>query len=38
MASFGDVDEAREAKEKEAITEGLIMIPEYTFDHAVYMI
>ena len=38
MASFGDVDEVREAKEKEAIKEGLIMIPEYNFDHAVYMI
>lgn len=38
MASAGEYDENREAKEKDAQSQGLLMIPEFQFDHAVYMI
>jgi len=38
MASSGKFDEKREAMVKEAIEQGLVMIPEYKFEHAVYMI
>ena len=38
MASPGGLNEQREALEKEATTAGLLMIPEYQFDHAIYMI
>lgn len=36
MASTGAVNEKREALEKEAIAQGLVMLPEYQFDHCVY--
>ena len=38
MAPTGRNDETREAMEKEALSQGLLMIPDYQFDHAVYMI
>lgn len=38
MASPGGLNEQREALEKDAATAGLLMIPEYQFDHAIYMI
>lgn len=38
MAPTGTTDEKREALEKEAISQGLVMVPEYKFDHCVYMI
>lgn len=38
MAPTGRTNETREAMEKDALASGLLMIPDYQFDHAVYML
>ncbi len=38
MASAGSYDEKREAKERDASQNGLLMVHEYQFEHAIYII